>query len=378
MDERSAHRRSPAAKRVPPYRNKRILAVAAALITAGAFVAVAQVANAGTWRHRPPVAKPCPTTTPPTSAGGAQQGGAQQGGAQQGGSQQGAGSNEQTAPPAKAGDANPPVTTETKGPGDTAAVGQNSGVVNGGWQNGHQVNVYPGDQGVGGVTTNKGSNLKCAPASGGTASGGASPSASGSASAAPVVPIQDSELLGTDCSKSKLQGHTGFQDGNRCVNVAHGEVPDQDHAASVLFVGAPRAVQANQAFVLKISSRNIQRDRFLAAKNGGYYREISVLVADGPNKGIVRGHLHVACEKLARLDQAPDRAPVPAFFVAVEDKAGGVTPDIVSVNVPGLAAGFYSCGVWAGDASHRSPMAQRANQRTAFDAIRLVVGNGRG
>lgn len=357
MDERSAHRRSPAAKRVPPYRNKRVLAILAALVTAGAFVTVAQVANAGTWRHKPPVAKPCPTTAAPTSPGSAQQGAG--------------GANQQVAPPAKAGDALPPTPTETKAPGGTAAAGQNTGFVDGGIQNGRQVKLWPGDNGEGGVSTNKGG--KCTSSSASPAA-----SASSTASAAPVVPIQDSELLGTDCSKSKLQRHTGFQDGPRCVNVAHGEVASQENAASVLFVGAPRAVAANQAFVLKVSSRNLKRDRFLAAKAGGYYREISVLVPDGPDAGITRGHLHVACEKLARIDQAPDRAPVPAFFVAIEDGGGGKTPDIVSVNIPGLAAGFYSCGVWAGDASHRSPMAQRANQRTAFDAIRLVVGNGRG
>jgi len=352
MEQRSARRRSPA-KSVPPYRNKRFLAILAAAVTFGAFVTVTQVSNAGTRRHRPPAAKPCPSVTS-TNGGTAQQAGT--------------GGNQQVAPPATAGDALPPTPTETKAPGGTAAAGQNSGYVDGGTQNGRQVRVWPGDQGVGGVTDQAGTT--CTPASGGSS---ASPSSSSTASPPPVVPVPDSELLGTDCSKSKLQKHTGFQDGPRCVSVAHGEVASQENAASVLFVGAPRFVQTNQAFVLKISSRNLVRDRFLAAKNGGYYREISVLTAEG----LTRGHLHIACEKLDRLDQAPDRTPVPAFFVAVEDGGGGKTPDIVSVNVPGLAAGMYSCGVWAGDASHRTPMAQRANQRTAFDAIRLVVG-GRG
>jgi hypothetical protein len=87
----------------------------------------------------------------------------------------------------------------------------------------------------------------------------------------------------------------------------------------------------------------------------------------------VRGHIHTACERLASVNQAPDRSPVPAFFVATEDQRGGKQPDVVTINVPGLPAGLYSCGSWAGDGGHRTPMAQRANQRTAFDAVRILI-----
>src|SRR5688572_18652834 len=130
MDQRSARRRSPA-NQVRPYRNKRFLAILAAVITFGAFVTVTQVSNAGTNKRRPaPVAgKPCP----PASNGGQAQ-------------QAGAGANPQVAPPAKAGDPLPPSPTEAKAPGGTAAVGQNSGRVDGGIQNGRQVWHYPGAQ----------------------------------------------------------------------------------------------------------------------------------------------------------------------------------------------------------------------------------------
>ncbi len=356
MDQRSAHRRSPAGTPVPPYRNKRFLAILAAVITVGAFVTVTQVANAGT-RRKPPRSMPCPpAATAPTSTGSAQQPGA-------GGT--GSGGTEQTAPPAQPGDPNPPVTTATKGPGDTPQAGQRGGVVDGGIQNGRQVRHYPDDAGVTDVRrgNDRNRNRNCTPTS-----GGASPSST--TTAPPQEPL---EPLAQDCSNSNLEPHDGFQNGNRCVSTSHGEVPSAENAPSVLFVGAPRFVRATQAFTLQVSSRNIKRDRFLAAGRGGYYLESSLLVSEGPDAGIVRGHLHTACERLASLNQAPDRNPVPAFFVATEDGGGGKRADTVTINVPGLAAGIYSCGVWAGDGGHRTPMAQRANQRTAFDAIRIII-----
>jgi hypothetical protein len=346
MDQRSARRRSPA-NPVPPYRNKRFLAILAAVLTFGAFVTVTQVSNAGTRRHRPPVAKPtCPPAATPTSTGTAQQ--------------PAAGANPQAAPPAQAGDPLPPVTTATKGPGDIPKAGQTDGVVDGGVQNGAPVRHYPND---GGTDVRRGDQTRCTPNS-----GTPSPTTTG-----PTSPPAQPDPLAVDCSDSNLQAHRGFQEGPRCVSVAHGEVPAAENAPSVLIVGAPRVVRANQPFTIQISSRNLVRDRFLGAAVGGYYHETSLLVTEGPNAGLVRGHLHTACERLARVDQAPDRNPVPAFFVATEDSRGGRTPDVVTINIPGLAAGIYSCGTWAGDGSHRTPMAQRANQRTAFDAVRILV-----
>jgi hypothetical protein len=129
-------------------------------------------------------------------------------------------------------------------------------------------------------------------------------------------------------------------------------------------------VRVNEFFDLKISTRNLVRDRFLKAAQGGYYKESSFLTADG----LVRGHFHTACRMLAATDVAPDPAPAPAFFVATEDGKGGAEPDTVTVRVLGLPqAGLAQCAVWAGDGSHRVPMMQRANQIPAFDVVRIRV-----
>ena len=100
---------------------------------------------------------------------------------------------------------------------------------------------------------------------------------------------------------------------------------------SLLITEAPQQVQKGQAFTLKVSTRNLIRDRFLAAGQGGYYVESSVL-----QNGIVRGHFHTACRMLNNTNAAPDPEPVPAFFVATEDKQGGASPTSVTIQVPGL------------------------------------------
>jgi hypothetical protein len=128
----------------------------------------------------------------------------------------------------------------------------------------------------------------------------------------------------------------------------------------------------NQPFEIQVSTRNLVRDRFLAAAQGGYYKESSFLNGEG----LVRGHFHTACRMLESRDAAPDPAPVPAFFVATEDGGGGRDPDVVTVRVPGLPqAGLAQCASWAGDGSHRVPMMQRANQTPAFDVVRVRVAN---
>ncbi len=179
------------------------------------------------------------------------------------------------------------------------------------------------------------------------------------------------DVLARDCSNSKLKPHDGFQNAPACVSTAFGEVAAQDKDPSLLITASPRFVRANTAFTLKVSTRNLVRDRFLGAAAGGYYLESSVLT-DG---GIQRGHFHTACRMLASQNVAPDPAPVPAFFLATQDNAGGETPDTVTINVPGLPSrGVAQCTVWAGDGSHRIPMMQRANQTPAIDSVRILVG----
>lgn len=181
---------------------------------------------------------------------------------------------------------------------------------------------------------------------------------------------QGLEILGDDCSASDLPPHTGFQDGRRCVSTAFGEVSAAAKNPSLLIVDAPERVRVNEPFTITVSTRNLVRDRFLPAAQGGYYLESSFL----NEEGIQRGHFHTACRMLERTDIAPDPAPDPAFFQATEDGRGGVEPDRVDIQVTGLPErGVAQCAVWAGDGSHRMPMMQRANQIPAFDSVRIEV-----
>jgi hypothetical protein len=186
--------------------------------------------------------------------------------------------------------------------------------------------------------------------------------------------VVNGQVILTDtCVDSKLAPHDGFQLGNRCVSTEFGEVGAAANNPSLLITDAPQRVAVNTPFTLKVSTRNLIRDRFLAAGKGGYYVESSVL-----QNGLVRGHFHTACRMLTTTNSAPAPEPVPAFFVATEDSKGGATPDEVSIQVPGLpTAGLAQCASWAGDGSHRIPMMERANQTPALDAVRITVG-GRG
>lgn len=180
-------------------------------------------------------------------------------------------------------------------------------------------------------------------------------------------------ILADNCKQgSKLQPHDGFQNGNRCVDTEMGEVGNADKNPSLLITQFPQQVKANQPFTIRVSTRNLIRDRFLAAAKGGYYVEMSLL----DKQGLVRGHFHTACRMLDNTKVAPDPAPVPAFFVATEDNGGGANPDQIVIQVPGLPeAGVAQCASWAGDGSHRIPMMQRANQIPAFDSVRINVTN---
>jgi hypothetical protein len=324
MDQRSTQRRGSSAKPVPPYRNKRFMAILAAALTFGAFVTVTQVSNAGDRRrgNRPPATQPCPTTSA-TNGGSAQQ------------------------PAASASDV-----TVTR-------------------QNGRDVRNYRDDgRGDGTDRRRPGTRPNCTPTSTTTTTPTTSPTG-------PAT-----QVLGTDCSESNLEDHDGFQNGNRCVSVSHGEVPGADKAPSLLITGifidgqrrsvsaGPIVINRGQAFEIEVSTRNLVRDRFLAAGQGFYYAEASFL----DDNGVVRGHFHSACNVLPNDREAPDMEGIPAFFVATEDGGGGEEPDRIRVAVAGIAtAGIVQCASWAGDGGHRTPMMQRANQRPAFDAVRIIV-----
>jgi hypothetical protein len=188
-----------------------------------------------------------------------------------------------------------------------------------------------------------------------------------------VKQVNGLQILANSCEDSRLEPHDGFQKGNRCVSTEFGEVGDAAKNPTLLITDFPKTVRAGQPFTLKVSTRNLVRDRFLAAGQGGYYVESSVLT----DEGLVRGHFHTACRMLSSTDEAVDPTPVPAFFVATEDKKGGAQPDTVTIQVPGMPEeGIAQCASWAGDGSHRIPMMQRANQTPALDAVRVKVEGG--
>src|SRR5690349_5706798 len=182
--------------------------------------------------------------------------------------------------------------------------------------------------------------------------------------------VVNGQVILTDtCVDSKLEQHDGFQKGDRCVSTEFGEVSSAANNSSLLITSAPRSVTVNTPFTLKVSTRNLIRDRFLAAGKGGYYVESSVL-----RDGIERGHFHTSCRMLPSTRSAPPADPVPAFFVATEDQKGGREPDTVTIEVPGMpTAGIAQCASWAGDGSHRVPMMERANETPAVDAVRIKV-----
>ncbi|RZU76446.1 hypothetical protein EV384_5102 [Micromonospora kangleipakensis] len=224
--------------------------------------------------------------------------------------------------------------------------GGNTGGQNGGGQNGGQ-NDNGGQNG--GQTDNGGQN-------GGNNNGGDNGNGLG--------------VLAKDCTNSKLQPHDGFQNGNRCVSTAFGEVGAAANNPSLLITQFPNQVNRNQPFTLRVTTKNLVRDRFLAAGQGGYYLESSLL----NDQGLVRGHFHTACRMLNDTRQPPSPQDVPAFFVATEDGRGGAQPDDVQIQIPGLPqSGLAQCAVWAGDGSHRIPMMERANQTPAFDVVRIEV-----
>ncbi len=370
MQRRSASRRRSTVSKPPFYRNKRIIAIGAAGVALVSLLAVTQISDASTRRQREAWQR-ANCGGPATATANAPQTGSAPGQGTTGTSKK-----SKTGVDPKAGDV--PIT------------GQTAGTLNGGVQNGRQVTNYVGDgqetngrrwHRPGCPTPSAGATTG-APAGGGGQTGNPSADPSGStdagsgSSSAPAQPSASAsttaplEILGNDCSNSKLAPHTGFQDGNRCVSTAFGEVGAADKNPTLLIVDAPQTVQVGQAFTLKISTRNLVRDRFLAAGQGGYYLESAFLT----DEGLVRGHFHTACRMLPSTDVAPAPDPLPAFFVATEDKGGNATPDVITINVAGLpSAGTAQCASWAGDGSHRIPMMQTAKQIPAFDSVRITV-----
>ena len=177
--------------------------------------------------------------------------------------------------------------------------------------------------------------------------------------------------LERDCSNTEHTIHTGFQTAdNACVETAFGDQSKQNQNPSLIIVDAPRRIRANQPLTIEVSTRNLIRDRFLPAAQGGYYLESATL----NDAGLTRGHFHTACRPINRRAGAPE--PVRnAVFQATEDGGGGSAPDTVEVTFEnGLPAqGTWQCAAWAGDGSHRTPMMAFPNQIPAIDTVQIAV-----
>lgn len=186
------------------------------------------------------------------------------------------------------------------------------------------------------------------------------------------------DVLATDCSQSALPPHDGFQDAPACSSAVFGEISDAAKNPSLLIVDSPDKIYEGEDFTIKVSTRNLIRDRFLGAAAGGYYLETSLLNEDG----LQRGHFHTSCRALGSDEEAPNPDVVPEFFQATEDGGGSAEPDVVEIKVPGKDEDgnatfkdgqLVQCASWAGDGSHRIPMMERANETPAFDAVRIKV-----
>lgn len=319
MRQRSARSSTP-----PPYKNKRVLAVLGAVVVCGGLLTVTQVSNAAMnpWAKRRPQLPVCQ----PTNGGGATQ----------------------------SSSAKPTGSASSRASNDGPEVSR---------QNGRDVRQWRNDDNPNQEIRRPGRNPRptCTPNTPNTAS--ARPTSSSS-----TPPPLD--VLATDCSDSRLQAHLGFQDGNRCVSTSIGEVSELAKNPTALIVEFPdEGVQVNTPFTVTISTRNIIRDRFLPAGQGGYYLETALLNA----QGFARGHAHFGCRVLSSTDEAP--APTRSdFFVAIEDNAGSATPDKITVNVTGLPRrGTANCALWLGDNTHKIPSMQFANQVPGIDAVRFEV-----
>lgn len=179
------------------------------------------------------------------------------------------------------------------------------------------------------------------------------------------------EPLERDCSNTEHALHTGFQTAdNACVETAFGDQSQQEKNPSLIIVDAPEKLRVGQALTIKVSTRNLVRDRFLPAAQGGYYLESATL----DENGLTRGHFHTACRPIDRSDGAPEPLRQ-AIFQATEDGGGSEKPDTVKVTfASGLPEpGTWQCAVWAGDGSHRTPMMAFANQIPAFDTVEIQV-----
>jgi hypothetical protein len=220
----------------------------------------------------------------------------------------------------------------------------------------------------GATTTSTGGGEPTSTAQATTTAAGGEPTTTTAAGEPTTTTPQGPPILTDTCTDSQLPPHDGFERAPRCVATDAGEVPLATPA--VLISQFPRLARAGQPFQVTLTTRNLVRDRFLKAAEGGYYREMSVL--DGG--GVVRGHLHVYVQALGDGATVPDADATPLeFFRAVEDGGGGAGVSRVAVAVGGLTAGPKRLCVTMGDGSHRVPLMRAAKLAAGIDCVRMFV-----
>jgi hypothetical protein len=184
------------------------------------------------------------------------------------------------------------------------------------------------------------------------------------------------DVFGRTCEEvgQGLGIHNGLQSEEaQCVETEMGVVPAIQNAPSLIIADAPTQVAVNEPFSILVSTRNLIRDFFPPAGDGGYYRVSAFLNEDG----LVRGHFHTACVLITdpAVPPTPDELLNPPFFQATEDGGGQAEPDTVEVQIAdGLPTpGQYRCSSWAGSASHSPPMMNFARMQIASDTVRIEV-----
>lgn len=177
----------------------------------------------------------------------------------------------------------------------------------------------------------------------------------------------------------QLPLHRGHSDtAAACVSTPRGAIAALQNSASLLIVDPPATISPGQDIVLHVSVRNLRRDDFQPATEGGYYAHPAELDA----QGLIRGHVHGACRVLTDSGQAPEPDLVDAF-AAIEDGHGGAAAETVEMQLSGRgmdgrvlfpAGSMVQCTVWAGDGGHGVPGTASARQMPAVDAVRISVG----
>ena len=179
------------------------------------------------------------------------------------------------------------------------------------------------------------------------------------------------DVLGrTTARKSKLQGARRLPElPPRVREHGDGRGRAREQAAVAADHRLAAVVGSTRPFKLKVSTRNLVRDRFLGAAAG---RLLPGELVPQRRRACSAG----TSTPPAGCSRRPARRPTPAapeFFVATEDGGGGARPDSVTINVPGMPqdAGILQCTSWAGDGSHRTPMMTKANETPAIDSVRI-------